>query len=166
MLKPFLAEQQGKPSGGCGSTGYDLRLGNRFLVPSIEQNVILDPLNFSKEAFREVIRDDYFDLAPHSFVLTETIEYFNMPEDVMAIIMGKSTYARCGLLCNTTPAENSWKGRLTAELANLGHLPIRLYVGMGIAQALFFRGERPLKTYVEKNNGGLYQNQTSVTLPR
>lgn len=176
MIDPFVPEQRGKPSYGLGSYGYDIRLGKRFLVPLGGVNAILDPLNFPSQHFREItvpdievgnrVRGGYFDLAPHSMVLAESIEWFNMPDDVLGICLGKSSYARCGLLVNATPLEAAWKGKLTLELNNLSPLPIRLHVGQGIAQVIFFRGRRPRRTYAEKEAGGVYQDQQGVTLPR
>ncbi len=166
MLYPFCSKQQGKPSYGLGSFGYDIRLGTRFLVPLGGVNVVLDPVNFPRDHFREVIADQMFEIAPHSQVLAESVEEFTMPEDVMGLAFGKSSYARCGLLCNLTPLEPSWKGKLTLELANLSPLPIRLHVGQGIAQVVFFRSKRPSRTYAEKEAGGIYQNQPGVTLPQ
>ena len=166
MIAPFVPRQEGKPSYGLGSFGYDIRLGCKFLVPLGGINAVLDPLNFPKAHFREVIEHKHFDLAPHSQVLAESVEWFNIPEDVLALCWGKSTYARCGLLVNLTPAEPGWKGKLTLELANLSPLPIRLYVGQGIAQIVFFRGDRPERVYSEKEAGGVYQNQKGVWLPR
>lgn len=166
MIDPFEPKQMGKPSYGLGSFGYDIRLGRRFLVPLGGVNVVLDPLNFPKEYFREVIADDVFEIAPHSMVLAESLEWFNIPDDVLGVCWGKSSYARCGLLVNVTPAEAAWRGKLTIELNNLSPLPIRLHVGQGIAQMTFFRGERPARTYEEKEAGGLYQDQKGVTLPQ
>lgn len=176
MISPFISSQAGKPSYGLGSYGYDIRLGKKFLVPLGGMNAILDPLNFPSQHFREItvpdvevgnhVRGGYFDLAPHSMVLAESIEWFNMPDDVCGLCLGKSSYARCGLLVNATPLEAAWKGKLTLELNNLSPLPIRLHVGQGIAQVIFFRGRRPRRTYVEKEAGGAYQNQEGVTLPR
>lgn len=176
MIDPFVPEQQGKPSYGLGSYGYDIRLGKRFLVPLGGMNAVLDPLNFPSHHFREVVVPDikvgnhiqggYFDLAPHSMVLAESVEWFNMPDDVFGVCYGKSSYARCGLLVNVTPLEPRWTGILTLELNNISPLPIRLHVGQGIAQVIFFRGRRPRRTYAEKEAGGLYQNQQGVTLPR
>lgn len=166
MLSPFASRQQGKPSYGLSSFGYDLRLGTRFLVPLGGVNAILDPLNFPRDHFREVIAATAFDLAPHSQVLAESVEVFSMPDDVMGLAFGKSSYARCGLLCNLTPLEPSWRGRLTLELANLSPLPIRLHVGQGIAQVVFFRGERPARTYEEKEAGRAYQDQQGAAFPR
>ena len=166
MLDPFIPDQRGKPSYGLGSFGYDLRLGNRFLVPLGGVNAILDPVNFPESHFREYEAGDTFELLPHSQVLSESVEWFNMPDDVCAVCWGKSSYARCGLLVNVTPLEPGWKGILTIELANVSPLPIRLHIGQGIAQVVFFRGRRPNRTYAEKESGGEYQNQPGVTLPK
>ncbi|MGC9529305.1 MAG: dCTP deaminase domain-containing protein [Candidatus Bipolaricaulaceae bacterium] len=105
MIDPFVPEQRGKPSWGLGSFGYDIRLGDRFLVPLGGVNAVLDPLNFPREHFREVVAEARFDLAPHSQVLAESVENFNIPPDVMGLCWGKSSYARCGLLVNVTPLE-------------------------------------------------------------
>jgi len=166
MIEPFIPYQTGKPSCGLGSYGYDIRLGKKFLVPLGGVNAVLDLLNFPHQHFREVVADDVFELAPHSMVLAESVEWFNMPDDVFGVCWGKSSYARCGLLVNVTPLEAAWTGRLTIELNNLSPLPIRLHVGQGIAQITFFRGRRPRRTYAEKEAGGIYQNQQGVTLPR
>lgn len=166
MLSAFVPKQEGKPSYGLGSFGYDLRLGKRFLVHQPYKARILDPLTDSQDLFEEVVVEKVFYLDPHTQVLAETVETFNMPDDITGIILGKSSYARLGLLVNCTPAEAGWKGILTIELANLSPLPIALHVGQGIAQALFFRGERPERTYTEKEAGGIYQNQRGVTLPQ
>lgn len=166
MIEPFVARQEGKPSYGLGSFGYDIRLGSRFLVPPETPNVVLDPANFPRESFREVESESMFDLAPHSLVLAESVEWFNMPADVLGTCYGKSSHARCGLLVNMTPLEPGWRGKLTIALANLSPLPIRLHVGQGIAQIVFFRGERPGRTYEEKESGGAYQDQAGLTLPR
>ena len=314
MIIPFEPKQCGKPSYGLGSFGYDLRLGTRFMVHRFGVNTLLDPKKFPTELFTVYETDSHFDIAPHANVLAESVETFDMPPDVTGIAFGKSTYARCGLLCNLTPVECfddqtevltlvgwkkfedldpneivatlnedgvleyhpivarqkrwyngemiairgrsidllvtpehqlyvrrqnkfdfellqamdlegccelefkrdsvwlgespqnftpstwsriqyngyvydvtvppnhtiyvrrngkavwsgncSWRGKLTLELANLSPLPIRLHVGQGIAQVMFFRGERPKRTYREKEAGGVYQDQTGVTLPQ
>ena len=166
MLDPFLSTQKGKPSYGLGSMGYDLRLGENFLVHQPHKTAVLDPRAIEKDLFKKVVRKDYFLLQPHSQVLAETVETFNMPDDILGIVLGKSTYARLALTVNATPAEPSWSGILTLELANLSPLPIKLYVGSGIAQVLFFRGKRPGRTYSEKESGGIYQNQKGATLPQ
>ena len=166
MLDPFIPEQRGKPSYGLGSFGYDLRLGSRFLAPGGDENTILDPVSFLGHHFSEQEAGDTFDLPPHSQVLSESVEWFNMPDDVCAVCWGKSSYARCGLLVNITPLEPGWKGILTIALINTARSPIRLHVGQGIAQVVFFRGRRPNRTYAEKESGGGYQNQSGVTLPK
>jgi len=166
MLDPFVGVQEGRPSYGLGSFGYDLRLGSRFLVPLGGLNAVLDPVAFPKDHFREIEAEGTFDLSPNSQVLAESVERFDMPDDVCAVCWGKSSYARCGLLVNVTPLEPGWRGILTIELANVSPLPVRLHVGQGIAQVVFFRGRRPLRTYAEKEAGGGYQDQTGVTLPR
>ena len=165
MLTPFIGTQKGKPSYGLGSFGYDLRLGSNFLVHKRHKTAVLDPISPDKSLFEKVIREDHFVLRPNSQVLAESVEWFNMPDDVCAVCWGKSSYARCGLLVNVTPIEGGWAGKLTIKLANLSPLPIRLHVGQGIAQVIFFRGERPMRTYTEKEAGGMYQDQQGVTLP-
>ncbi|HDJ29619.1 MAG TPA: dCTP deaminase [Candidatus Acetothermia bacterium] len=166
MIEPFVPRQEGKPSYGLGSFGYDLRLGSKFLVPIGGINAVLDPIDFPRGHFREIEVADTLEIAPGSQVLAESVERFRMPDDVAGVCWGKSSYARCGLLVNVTPLEPAWKGVLTLELANLSPLPIRLHVGQGIAQVVFFRGGRPEMTYAEKESGGIYQGQTGVTLPR
>lgn len=168
MIVPFEPRAFGRPSAGLGSFGYDIRLGSSFLVPLGGVNMVLDPLDFPDELFRKVVVEEggVFELAPHSQVLAESLEWFNMPGDVLGVCWGKSSYARCGLLVNVTPLEPGWRGRLTIELANLSPLPIRLHVGQGIAQVVFFRGKRPRRTYAEREAGGVYQGQLGVTTPK
>jgi dCTP deaminase len=165
MLWPFEGIQKGKPSYGLGSFGYDLRLGSNFLIPTGTPQ-LLDPLNRKDGQFFPAEYKDFYDLPPHSFVLAESVERFNMPADVCALVDGKSTFARLGIIVNCTAVEPEWKGILTVEIANVGHSPVRLHVGQGIAQAIFFRGERPDRTYIEKEAGGAYQNQAGVTAAR
>jgi dCTP deaminase len=129
-------------------------------------NQVLDPIDFPEHHFREYVTADTFELLPGANVLSESVEWFNMPDDVCAVCWGKSSYARCVLLVNVTPLEPGWKGILTIELANISPYPIRLHVGQGIAQVVFFRGRRPNRTYAEKESGGGYQNQAGVTLPK
>ncbi|MCX6092449.1 MAG: dCTP deaminase [Candidatus Bipolaricaulota bacterium] len=166
MLSPFVPRQEGKPSYGLGSFGYDLRLGHHILVPLGGVNVVLDPLQSSEGHFRALEVESAFELPPNSQVLAESVERFHVPDDVCGVCWGKSSYARCGLLVNVTPLEPGWRGVLTIELANMSPLPIRLHIGQGIAQVVFFRGSRPQRTYGEKEAGGGYQDQTGVTLPR
>jgi len=166
MLSPFVSTQQGKPSYGLGSFGYDLQLGSRFLVPLGGVNAVLDPIDFPESHFRQIEVQGSLELSPNSQILAESVERFAMPDDVCGVCWGKSSYARCGLLVNVTPLEPGWRGILTIELANVSPLPIRLHVGQGIAQVVFFRGMRPERTYSEKESGGGYQDQTGVTLPK
>jgi len=166
MLDPFIATQEGKPSYGLSSFGYDLRLGPRILVPLGGVNAVLDPIDFPTEHFRAIDVESTFELSPNSQVLAESMEHFDMPDDVCGVCWGKSSYARCGLLVNVTPMEPGWRGILTIELANVSPLPIRLHIGQGIAQVVFFRGNRPMRTYAEKESGGMYQDQSGVTLPK
>lgn len=166
MIDPFVPLQEGKPSYGLGSFGYDLRLGNKFLVPLSGINAVLDPIAFPAQHFREIEANEILEIAAGSQVLAESIEWFNIPDNVCAVCWGKSSYARCGLLVNVTPLEPGWKGKLTLELANLSPLPIRLHIHQGITQVVFFQGRRPLRTYAEKETGATYQDQQGVTLPR
>ena len=166
MLHPFIEVQRGKPSFGLGSFGYDLRLGTKFMAPSFGIAYVADPLDYQPGRCKIFDQEDPFILGPGQHVLTESVERFNMPNDVCGVCWGKSSYARCGLLVNVTPLEPGWKGILTMELANVSPHPIRLHVYQGIAQVVFFRGERPLRTYTEKESGGIYQNQVGVTGPQ
>jgi len=123
-------------------------------------------VNFPEGHFATLSANETFELPPNSQVLSESVERFNIPADVCAVCWGKSSYARCGLLVNITPLEPGWKGILTMALINTTRSAIRLHVGQGIAQAVFFRGRRPKRTYAEKEAGGGYQNQSGVTLPK
>ena len=166
MLAPFVPHQQGKPSYGLGSFGYDIRLGSRFLVPEEGSGMILDPKGTPAEAFRRIACEGTLELPPGAFVLGESVEQFAPPVDIVGLCFGKSSYARCGLVVNVTPLEPGWRGKLTMALINTSPLPIRLHIGQGIAQVVFLRGERPTRTYSEKESGGAYQDQTGVTLPQ
>lgn len=165
MIEPFCAKQTGRPSYGLSSAGYDLRLGFRFLVPKVGLTQVADPLAPQVGLWEEVEipEGEAFILPSQSTVLSETVEWLRMPEDVLALILGKSTYARYGLLVNATPVEPSWEGRLALLLSNLSPFPLKLYPGLGIAQAIFFRIPRPKRTYTEKETGGHYQGQKGIT---
>ncbi len=165
LIVPFVPRQEGKPSYGLGSFGYDIRLGARFLVPDRGSGVTLDPQGTPAGAFREVACTGALELAPGTFVLGESVERFALPPDVLGLCFGKSSYARCGLVVNVTPLEPGWRGVLTMALINASPLPIRLQIGQGIAQVVFFRGERPARTYGDKEAGGAYQDQTGLALP-
>jgi dCTP deaminase len=165
---------------GLSSFGYDFRLSNKFFhfntlsdLDKINPNKtldIIDPKNFSDELAKKVgettITDkEYFIIMPKSYVLGYSFEKFNIPNDVSVIVLGKSTYARSGILINTTPMEAGWTGYLTIEIANLTDYPVKLYINEGVSQAIFYQGEKCLTSYVDRN--GKYQNQIeSFVLPK
>lgn len=156
---------------GLSSMGYDIRLaGDEFKVFSPIQGSVIDPKDFNPKTLieapvRATFEHEYFLIPPHSYALGLTFESFNMPEDILGICLGKSTYARCGLIVNATPLEPGWKGRLVIELANTANLPIRVYIGEGIAQVMFFRSNtRPETTYNDRS--GKYQEQKGLVLAK
>jgi len=167
LLEPFVPRQEGCPSYGLGSYGYDLRLGRVFMRLKLsEEGVIrtLDPVDSRDEWERFETEGDAVIMPPGEVWLAETVEYFRMPRDLIAVCFGKSSYARCGLLVNAVPIEPGWNGRLTLELKNLNpDRGIKLYIGMGISQVIFFRGANvPKRAYGEKEAGGAYQDQPGV----
>lgn len=156
---------------GVSSYGYDVRLAEEIKLFSNLNSRIIDPKHFDEACLvdGEVLMDDegsrYAILPPNSYLLGRTVEYFCMPRDVTALFIAKSTMARAGISVNCTPAECGWEGNLVLEIANLTNLPAKIYVGEGIAQALFFRGATPCRTsYADR--GGKYQGQTGITLPK
>ncbi len=166
MIEPFENGQvrEGKISYGLSSYGYDIRVAPEFKVFTNVHNVVVDPKNFDPRSFVDV-RADHCIVPPNSFALARTEEYFRMPRNVLAICVGKSTYARCGIVVNVTPLEPAWEGYLTLEISNTTPLPAKIYAGEGIAQLLFFEGdEEPEVAYADRK--GKYQKQTGVTLPR
>ena len=172
MISPFSAKQAGKPSFGLSSCGYDLRLGKTYYVQNEDfGNVIVDPLSkqdqYNVWTKRESIGDEII-IGPGECLLTETIEEINMPDDVVAVVLGKSTMARNNILLNTTPLEPGWKGIVTLEIHNTSHVnSVKLRVGQGIAQALFERmANPPTRTYSNRETSATYQNQTGVTTSR
>ena len=165
LIEPFVPRQAGKPSYGLGSFGYDIRLGKRFLAPVEGAGGHLDPHGSPGRLFRELEEPRAYELPPGSWVLAESVETFHMPDDLLGLCLGKSSYARCGLLVNATPLEPGWRGKLTLSLVNLSPFPVLLSVGQGIAQVVFLRGRRPSRSYREKEAGGRYQDQPGVTLP-
>src|SRR5580693_5820797 len=158
-IEPFAegSHRPGLISYGVSSYGYDVRVGRHFKVFTNVHTDIIDPKNFSPSAFvdREA---DFCIIPPNSFALAETVEEFEIPRDVLAICVGKSTYARCGIICNVTPLEPEWRGKITIEISNTTPLPAKIYAGEGIAQILFFRGEAVCqRSYADKR--GKYQGQ-------
>jgi dCTP deaminase len=150
---------------GPTSYGYDIRLANEFKLFRPKYDTVIDPKHPDPSLFED-IKADVLQLPPHSYCLARTIERFVIPNDILVICLGKSTYARCGFLINVTPAEPEWEGYLTLEIANLTPCPALVYANEGIAQFVFFRGEsKPKWTYATKNKGkpSKYQNQEGVT---
>jgi dCTP deaminase len=170
MIDPFCEKLQRDVNGnkimsyGLSSYGYDARCADEFMIFTDVDNAIVDPKNFSDKSFVER-KTDVCIMPPNSFVLTRTVEYFRVPDDVLVICLGKSTYARCGLIINVTPLEPGWEGHVTLEISNTTPLPAKVYANEGIAQFLFFKGSSPCEvTYAGRN--GKYQGQRGVTLPK
>lgn len=148
---------------GVSSYGYDVRCANEFKVFTNINSVIVDPKNFTPESFID-IKGDKCVIPPNSFALSRTVEYFKIPKNVLVVCVGKSTYARCGIIVNVTPLEPEWEGYVTLELSNTTPLPAVVYADEGIAQMLFFESDEICKSsYKDKN--GKYQGQTGITLP-
>ena len=166
MIAPFETGQvrEGVISYGLSSYGYDIRVAPEFKVFTNVHNVVVDPKAFDERSFVDV-NADYCIIPPNSFALARTLEYFRIPRDVLAICVGKSTYARCGIVVNVTPLEPAWEGYLTLEISNTTPLPAKIYGGEGIAQLLFLEGdEEPTVAYADRK--GKYQGQVGVTPPR
>jgi dCTP deaminase len=166
MIEPFVDDQvrQGVISYGVSSYGYDVRVGDEFKVFTNVYNTVVDPKNFDSKSFVD-IKADVCIIPPNSFALASTVEYFRIPRDILTVCLGKSTYARCGIIVNVTPFEPEWEGHVTIEISNTTPLPARIYANEGIAQVLFFQGDEPCaKSYKDKK--GKYQAQRGVTLPR
>ena len=151
---------------GTSSYGYDVRCAPEFKVFTNVHSVIVDPKNFDEKSFIDVIGDECI-IPPNSFALARTMEYFRIPRDVLTICLGKSTYARCGIIVNVTPLEPEWEGHVTLEFSNTTNLPARIYAGEGVAQMLFFQSAADDVCETSyKDRGGKYQGQRGVTLPR
>jgi len=166
MIEPFVDDQvrQGVISYGVSSYGYDVRVGDEFKVFTNVYNTLVDPKNFDSKSFVD-IKGEVCIIPPNSFALASTIEYFRIPRDVLTVCLGKSTYARCGIIVNVTPFEPEWEGHVTIEISNTTPLPAKIYANEGIAQVLFFQSDEPCaKSYKDKK--GKYQAQRGVTLPR
>lgn len=165
MIEPFESSQvrAGVISYGVSSYGYDMRVAREFRVFTNVLSSVVDPKQFDPRSFVE-FDGDVCIVPPNSFALARSVEYFRIPRDVVTITVGKSTYARCGIITNVTPFEPEWEGHVTLEISNTTPLPAKIYANEGIAQVLFFRGEPPLVSYKDKR--GKYQGQQGVTLPR
>jgi len=166
MIEPFVDRQarEGCISFGLSSYGYDARLAPEFKIFTNVDNAIVDPKNFSERSFVEREGPSCV-VPPNSFALARTVEYFRIPRDVLVICLGKSTYARCGIIVNVTPLEPEWEGHVTLEISNTTPLPARIYAHEGICQFLFLKGESPPEISY-KDRGGKYMRQRGVTLPR
>lgn len=166
MIDPFVEKQkrEGAISYGLSSYGYDARCSDDFMIFTNVDNAIVDPKDFSQQSFVER-KTDICVIPPNSFVLTRTVEYFKIPEDVLVVCLGKSTYARCGLIVNVTPLEPGWEGQVTLEISNTTPLPAKVYANEGIAQFLFFKGSAPCEVSYSSRSGK-YMGQKGVTLPR
>jgi dCTP deaminase len=166
MIEPFEDRQvrEGVISYGLSSYGYDIRVANEFKVFTNINSTVVDPKNFDARSFVDV-KTDICIIPPNSFALAKTVEYFRIPRDVLTVCVGKSTYARCGLIVNVTPFEPEWEGFVTLEISNTTPLPARVYANEGIAQVLFFQSDEPCEvSYADKK--GKYQKQQGLTLPR
>jgi dCTP deaminase len=166
MIEPFVDTQvRGTAiSYGVSSYGYDIRVADEFKIFTNINNTVIDPKNFDPRSFVDV-KTDVCIVPPNSFALARTIEYFRIPRDVLTVCLGKSTYARCGIIVNVTPFEPEWEGTVTLEISNTTPLPAKIYANEGIAQVLFFQSDEPCEmSYKDKK--GKYQAQVGVTLPR
>jgi len=166
MIEPFEESQvrQGVISYGTSSYGYDIRVANEFKIFTNVFSAVVDPKNFDPRSMVDFVGDICV-VPPNSFALARTIEYFRIPRNVLTICLGKSTYARCGIIVNVTPFEPEWEGYVTLEISNTTPLPARIYSNEGIAQVLFFEGDEPCDvTYAMKK--GKYQGQQSIVLPK
>ena len=166
MISPFEDKQvRGtKISYGLSSFGYDARVSNEFKIFTNVNSEIIDPKNFKQNNFISKNGEECI-IPPNSFVLSSTVEYFKIPNNIMVICLGKSTYARCGIIVNVTPLEPSWEGHVTLEFSNTTPLPAKIYANEGVAQFIFLKGnERPDITYADRN--GKYMKQSGVTLPK
>lgn len=166
MIDPFEPRQvrKGSISYGVSSYGYDIRVANEYKIFTNINASLVDPKNFTNDNFVNVTADHCI-IPPNSFALAKTVEYFRIPRNVLAICVGKSTYARCGLIVNVTPLEPEWEGILTLEISNTTPLPAKVYSNEGIAQLIFLEGNEPCEVSY-KDKSGKYMNQPGLTLPR
>lgn len=169
MIEPFVEGQVKEENGvkivsyGLSSYGYDLRVSDKFKLFTNLNSSIVDPKNFSEEAFID-IQAPYCIIPPNSFALAKSVEYFRIPRDVLTLCIGKSTYARCGIIVNVTPFEPGWEGYVTLEISNTTPLPAKIYANEGLAQVLFLKGAEVCDVSYDKRNGK-YMGQIEITLP-
>ena len=171
MITPFeptnvkLVNGKRVISYGCSSFGYDIRVANEFKIfsPATGQLTVIDPKAIDESAMIDYVGDTCV-IPPNSFALARSVEYFRMPRNVVGLCLGKSTYARAGIITNFTPFEPGWEGHVTIEISNTTPLPAKIYAGDGIAQCLFIAGEEPEVSYDDR--GGKYQSQTGITLAK
>jgi len=170
MIEPFEPNQirtkgdERVISFGTSSYGYDIRCSNDFKIFTNINSAIVDPKNFDANSFVD-IQSDVCIIPPNSFALARTVEYFRIPRDVLTICLGKSTYARCGIIVNVTPLEPEWEGHVTLEFSNTTPLPAKVYANEGVAQVIFFESDEPCELSY-KDRDGKYQGQKGVTLPK
>ena len=170
MIEPFEAEQISSMEGnriisyGTSSYGYDIRCSDEFKIFTNINSAVVDPKNFDESSFVDY-QGDVCIIPPNSFTLARTIEYFRIPRNVLTICLGKSTYARCGIIVNVTPFEPEWEGYVTLEFSNTTPLPAKIYANEGVAQVIFFEADEPCEISY-KDRRGKYQGQTGVTLPK
>ena len=172
MIEPFEPGQVKQAGGerivsyGTSSYGYDVRCSREFKVFTNINSTIVDPKHFDPKSFVD-IESDVCIIPPNSFALARTVEYFRIPRDTLVVCLGKSTYARCGIIVNVTPLEPEWEGHVTLEFSNTTPLPARIYANEGVAQMLFFQSDPDDVCETSyRDRGGKYQGQTGVTLPR
>jgi dCTP deaminase len=166
MIEPFADSQvrDGVISFGVSSYGYDIRVADEFKIFTNVYSAVVDPKNFDPNSMVD-FRGDICVIPPNSFALARTVEYFRIPRDVLTVCLGKSTYARCGIIVNVTPFEPEWEGYVTLEISNTTPLPARIYANEGIAQVLFFQADEICEiSYADKK--GKYQKQEAIVLPK
>ncbi|WP_074860089.1 dCTP deaminase [Nitrosospira briensis] len=170
MIEPFEANQIKYANGhrivsyGTSSYGYDIRCSDEFKLFTNINSAIVDPKNFDSNSFVDV-KSDVCLIPPNSFALARTVEYFRIPRNILTICLGKSTYARCGIIVNVTPFEPEWEGYVTLEFSNTTPLPAKIYANEGVAQVIFFESDEECEISY-KDRGGKYQGQHGVTLPK
>jgi len=166
MINPFHDRQvrEGVISYGVSSYGYDLRVADEFKIFTNVNSAVVDPKNFDQRSFIDVKGSSVL-IPPNSFALARSVEYFKIPRDILTICVGKSTYARCGIIVNVTPFEPEWEGFVTLEISNSTPLPAKIYSNEGLCQILFFQGDEPPDVSY-KDKAGKYQKQSGIVLPK